>query len=169
MVRTPSEIYNKVEALRKANSDRDQRQKDVRDIRAGDIEQVVPGSMPDAWPKPIVANAIDTTARDISEVMGVMPAVNCTNSVMTSARAKKFSSRRTKVAQHYILTSRLEAGKQIEFCDFYNTYGMAVYSVEPDFERKTPIIRIENPISAYPDDRSLALKVGLDRVHGHAV
>src|ERR1051325_7338179 len=151
MVRTPSEIYNKVEALRKANSDRDQRQKDVRDIRAGDIEQVVPGSMPDAWPKPIVANAIDTTARDISEVMGVMPAVNCTNSVMTSARAKKFSSRRTKVAQHYILTSRLEAGKQIEFCDFYNTYGMAVYSVEPDFERKTPIIRIENPISAYPE------------------
>lgn len=151
MIRTPSQIYNKVEALRKANSDRDQRQKDVRDIRAGDIEQVVPGSMPDAWPKPIVANVIDTTARDISEVMGVMPAINCTNSVMTSNRAKKFSSKRTKIAQHYIMTSRLEAGKQIEFCDNFNTYGMAVYSVEPDFDRKTPIIRIDSPISAYPE------------------
>ncbi len=151
MVRTPTEIHSKVEALRKANSERDQRQKDVRDVRAGNIEQVVPGSMPDAWPKPIVANAIDTTARDISEVMGVMPAVNCTNSVMTSARAKKFSSRRTQIAQHYIQVSRLEAGKQIEFCDHFNTYGMAVYSIEPDFERQTPVIRIENPISAYPE------------------
>lgn len=151
MVRTPTEIHTKVEALRKANSERDQRQKDVRDVRAGNIEQVVPGSMPDAWPKPIVANAIDTTARDISEVMGVMPAINCVNSVMTSARAKKFSSRRTKVAQHYIQVSRLEAGKQIEFCDHFNTYGMAVYSIEPDFERMTPVIRIENPISAYPE------------------
>lgn len=151
MIRTPSQIYNKVEALRKANSDRDQRQKDVRDIRAGDIEQVVPGSMPDAWPKPIVANVIDTTARDISEVMGVMPAINCTNGVMTSNRAKKFSSKRTKIAQHYIMASRLEAGKQIEFCDNFNTYGMAVYSIEPDFDRKTPIIRIDNPISAYPE------------------
>jgi hypothetical protein len=150
-MRTPSQIFNKVEALRKAHSDRDQRQKDVRDIRAGDIEQVVPGSMPDAWPKPIVANAIDTTARDISEVMGAMPAINCTNSIMTSARAKKFSSKRTKIAQHYVLVSRLEAGKQIEFCDYYNTYGMAVYSVEPDFDRMTPIIRVENPISAYPE------------------
>ncbi len=151
MVRTPAEIHSKVESLRRANSDRDQRQRDVRDIRSGDIEHVVPGSMPDAWPKPIVANAIDTTARDISEVMGVMPAINCTNGVMTSNRAKKFSSKRTKIAQYYIEASRLEAGKQIEFCDNYNTYGMAVYSVEPDFERKTPVIRVENPISAYPE------------------
>lgn len=151
MVRTPTEIHSKVESLRRAHSDRDQRQKDVRDVRSGDIEHVVPGSMPDAWPKPIVANAIDTTGRDISEVMGVMPAINCTNGVMTSDRAKKFSSKRTKVAHHYIAVSRLEAGKQIEFCDHYNTYGMAVYSVEPDFSRSTPIIRIENPISAYPE------------------
>lgn len=164
MVRTPSEIYNKVEALRKAHQDRDQRQKDVRDIRAGDIETVVPGSMPESWPKPIVANAIDTTARDISEVMGAMPAVNCTNSIMTSARAKKFSSKRTKIAQHYIMVSRLEAGKQIEFCDFYNTYGMGVYSVEPDFERKTPIIRIENPISAYPEYNLFGKLVSYSRV-----
>ena len=29
--------------------------------------------------------------------------------------------------------------------------GMGIYSVEPDFDRKTPVIRIDTPISAYPE------------------
>lgn len=149
MARTPDQIHAMVESLRRANADKDQRQKDVRDVRSGEIDTVIPGSMPDAWPRPIVANAIDTSARDIAEVMGVMPAINCNNSVMTSNRAKKFSSKRTKIANHYITISRLEAGKQVEFCDHYNTYGMGIYSVEPDFVRKMPIIRVDNPIGAY--------------------
>lgn len=150
MVATYDQIHKKVQALRDAARDRDQRHKDVHDVRSGDIDTVVPGSMPDAWPRPVVANMIDTSARDTSEVMGQMPAINCTNSLQTSDRSKKFSSRRTKIAAHYMIASRLAAGKQVEFCDFYTTYGMAVYSVEPDFERQTPIIRVENPMGVYP-------------------
>jgi len=144
-------IHKKVQALRDAARDRDQRHKDVHDVRSGDIDTVVPGSMPDAWPRPVVANMIDATARDLSEVMGQMPAVNCTNSLQTSDRSKKFSSRRTKIAAHYIIASQLQSGMQVEFCDFYTTYGMAIYSVEPDFENKTPIIRVENPMGVYPE------------------
>ena len=151
MVATYDQVHKKVQALRDAARDRDQRHKDVHDVRSGDIDTVVPGSMPDAWPRPVVANMIDATARDLSEVMGQMPAVNCTNSLQTSDRSKKFSSRRTKIAAHYIIASQLQAGMQVEFCDFYTTYGMAIYSVEPDFENKTPIIRIENPMGVYPE------------------
>ncbi len=144
-------IYSKVESLRRAAADRDQRQRDVHDVRCGDIDTVVPGSMPDMWPKPIVANLIDTTARDTAEVMGTMPSINCASGVMTSERGKKFSGKRTKVANHYVQSSGLNAGRQVTAADYWLTYGMAIYVIEPDFEEKRPHIRVENPMGVYPE------------------
>lgn len=144
-------IASKVESLRRAAADRDQRQRDVHDVRSGDIENVVPGSMPDAWPKPIVANLIDTSARDIAEMMGGMPSINCASGVLTTDKAKKFSGKRTKIANYYSQSSQLPAGHQVQFCDYYNTFGMAVYVVEPDFEDKLPRIRVESPMGIYPE------------------
>jgi len=144
-------VAQKVETLRRAASERDQRQRDVHDVRSGDLESVIPGAMPEAWPKPIVANLIDTSARDIAEVMGAMPSINCASGVMTTDKAKKFSNKRTKVANYYIQNSRLQAGKQVQFCDYYNTFGMAVYVIEPDFEDKVPRIRVESPMGIYPE------------------
>lgn len=144
-------LSSKVESLRRAAADRDQRQRDVHDVRSGDIETVVPGAMPDAWPKPIVANLIDTSARDTAEMMGTMPSINCASGVMTTDKAKKFSGKRTKIAHAYIQSSKLQSGSQVEFCDHYGTYGLAVYVIEPDFVDKKPRIRVENPIGIYPE------------------
>lgn len=151
MALTYDQIAKKVQALRVAARDRDQRMKDIHDIRSGDIDTVIPGAMPDAWPKPITANTVDAAARDLAEVMGQMPAINCTNSLQTSDRSRKFSSKRTKIANHYVIQSRLPQGQQVEFCDHYSTYGMAIYSVEPDFDNKVPILRVENPMGVYPE------------------
>lgn len=148
---TLENIFNRVEALRRAASDRDQRHRDVHDVRSGDIDTVIPGSMPDAWPKPIVANLVDTSARDMAEVMGVMPSVNCTTGIMTTNKAKQFSSKRTKIANWYLNESRLQAGKQITASDHYLTYGMAIYVIEPDFKEMRPHIRVENPMGVYPE------------------
>ena len=145
------QIHGKVEALRRAAADRDQRHRDVHDVRAGKIETVVPGSMPDAWPKPIVANLVDTSARDMAEVMGVMPSVNCTTGIMSTAKSKQFNSKKTKVANWYLIESKLYAGQQIVAADNYLTYGMAIYTVEPDFQDKRPHIRVENPMGVYPE------------------
>jgi len=145
------ELQSKVESLRRASADRDQRMRDVHDVRSGDIENVVPGSMPDAWPKPIVANLIDTSARDVAEVMGTMPSVNCTTSIITSAKSKGFSAKKTKVANYYIKESGLLAGKQVQLADHYVTYGMAIYVIEPNFETKMPYIRVESPMGVYPE------------------
>lgn len=151
MAHTLESIISRVESLRRAASDRDQRHRDVHDVRSGDIDTVIPGSMPDAWPKPIVANLIDTSARDMAEVMGVMPSVNCTTSIMTTNKAKQFNSKKTKIANWYLIESHLYAGKQIVASDHYLTYGMAIYVVEPDFKEKRPHIRVENPMGVYPE------------------
>jgi hypothetical protein len=151
MALTIDKVAMKVESLRRASAGRDQRQRDVHDVRSGDIDTVMPGAMPDAWPKPIVANMVDMAARDMAEVMGAMPSINCASAVTTTDKAKKFSGKRTKIANHYVQNSKLNAGKQITFCDYYNSFGMAVYVIEPDFENKQPIIRVENPIGVYPE------------------
>ena len=150
-MRNLENIVNTVEALRRAAADRDQRQRDVHDVRSGDIDTVVPGSMPDSWPKPIVANLIDTSARDMAEVMGNMPSVNCSAGILTTDKAKKFSSKKTKVANYYIQESGLGAGRQVVAADHYLTYGMVLYVIEPDFEEKRPHIRVENPMGVYPE------------------
>lgn len=144
-------IFQKVESLRRASAERDSRHRDVHDVRAGKIETVIPGSMPDAWPKPIVANLIDTSARDVAEVMGNMPSINCSTGVLTTDKAKKFSSKKTKVANYYVQASGLNAGRQVSLADHYTTYGMAIYSIEPDFTEKRPHIRVENPMNVYPE------------------
>lgn len=151
MALTLENVFGKVESLRRASADRDQRHRDVHDVRCGDVDTVIPGSMPDAWPRPIVANLVDTSARDMAEVMGVMPSVNCTTAISTTNRAKQFSSKKTKIANWYLIESRLYAGKQIVASDHYLTYGMAIYVVEPDFKDKRPHIRVENPMGVYPE------------------
>lgn len=151
MALTIDKVAQKVESLRRASADRDQRQRDVHDVRSGDIDTVMPGAMPDAWPKPIVANMVDVSARDMAEVMGAMPSINCASGVITTDKAKKFSGKRTKIANAYVQNSQLPSGKQVTFCDYYNTFGLAVYVVEADFENRAPRIRVENPMGVYPE------------------
>lgn len=151
MARTLEQVISAVESLRRAAADRDQRYHNVHDIRSGDIDAVVPGSMPDAWPKPIVANLIDTSARDMAEVMGVIPSINCATGNLSTDKAKKFSGKKTKIANYYIECSGLRGGRQITAADMYGTYGMAIYCVEPDFENERPHIRVENPMGVYPE------------------
>lgn len=151
MARTLENIHATVESLRRASAERDQRYNNVHDIRSGDIDSVIPGSMPDAWPKPIVANLIDTSARDTAEVMGIMPSINCSAGSMSTDKAKKFSSRKTKVANYYVQCSGLGAGRQVVAADYYNTFGMVIYVIEPDFENQRPHIRVENPMGVYPE------------------
>lgn len=149
MARSLEDISARVESLRRASAERDQRFRDVTDVRSGKVDSVMPGSMPEAWPRPIVANLIDTSARDTAEVMGAMPSVNCSTGRQTTEKAKSFAGKKTKVANSYIQESGLLAGRQVVAADYYGTYATTIYSIEPDFEQKRPHIRVENPIGTY--------------------
>jgi hypothetical protein len=142
-------VTRRVLALRATHSERDARHQTVYDVRANKVQSIQPGSLPDAWPKPIVANTIDTAARQLSENLAPLPSVNCASGVTTSDRAKKFVAKKTKVAYSYIIDSALKA-KMPQGCDWYITYGSLPMVIEPDFAGGKPRIRFDNPKGSYP-------------------
>jgi hypothetical protein len=71
------QITRRVEALRRDAIERDQRHQTVYDARAQKIDNIAPGSMPDAWPRPITANVLDTSARQLAENLAPLPSLNC--------------------------------------------------------------------------------------------
>lgn len=135
-------------ALTSENTDRDKRHKDVAAARRGEVETVMPGVFPKSWPKPIVANVIDTTAEDLARVLARLPSVDCASGNMTSERAKQFAAKRTKIALYYLDKSRIK--KQLHRgADWYFTFGAMPIIVEPDFEAQCPTMRVDDPRGAY--------------------
>ena len=140
----------KIRKLRDHYHTRDARWTDLQSIRQGDIQQVYPGMFPDEFPKPMVANFIDIAARDVAEVIAPLPAFNCDSTDSVSDRARKKADKRTMIAAGYRDTCRLQT-LMYTGADRYVTFGMLPFIIEPDWENKRPMIRIDNPIAAYPE------------------
>lgn len=131
-----------------SQAERQRRNREVASARSGAIDQVMPGVFPEAWPRPVVANILDTTARDLAEVLARMPGIDCTSSQLTSSKAKKFSGKRTKIALYYIAHSRLKL-QLYSGCDWFFTFAAMPVVVEPDFDAMCPRFRIDDPRGAY--------------------
>lgn len=141
-------IPTRVRTMRERNTERDARMQDVHDVRNGDTSRLLPGMFPDIWPKPIVANFVDTTARDLAEVTGTTPSINCESALQVSNTAKRFASKRTKVAHSYFDESNLGI-QLISAADRYYTYGFVPFVVEPDFQKKQPVILVDDPMGVH--------------------
>jgi hypothetical protein len=144
------QVAARVEALRYRNSERDARNQDVLAVRKGQISQVYPDFFPDGVDANVVANFIDVVARDLSEVMAPLPAVNCSAANSVSDKARSFADKRTRIASNYFSHSDLSV-QMYSGADWYLTYGFVPFMIELDEEAKMPRIRIENPIGAYPE------------------
>jgi hypothetical protein len=70
-------IPSRVDALRARYQNRDQRMSEVQAVRRGNIESIAPDLFNEAWKRPIVANMIDTAARDMAAMLAPLPAFNC--------------------------------------------------------------------------------------------
>jgi len=145
-----SELGLKVRKLRDHFNQRDSRWSDLLAIRQGNIQQVFPGMFPDDFPKPMVSNFIDIAARDVAEVIAPLPAFNCDTTDAISDRARKRADKRTMIAAGYRDSCNLQT-QMYTGADRYLTYGMLAFIVEPDYENKRPMIRIDNPIGTYPE------------------
>ena len=150
MARTVEEISTRVRYLRRESQERDQRWTDVREVRKGNINKVFPGLFPEDYPKPMVANFIDIAARDVAEVIAPLPAFNCNATNAVSDRARQRADKRTMIVAGYRDQSRLQTN-MFTGADRYITYGMVPFVVEIDYEKKTPIIRVDDPYSSYPE------------------
>jgi hypothetical protein len=150
MALSMEQVVARVDALRYRNSERDARNLDVLAVRKGKIAEVYPDFFPDGVDANVVANFIDIVARDLSEVMAPLPAVNCSAANQVSDRARSFADKRTRIASNYFQHSDL-AVQMYSGADWYITYGFVPFMIELDDETKLPRIRIENPIGAYPE------------------
>ena len=162
---------NKVErhlrAMQRRFSARDQRWEAVRSIRAGDFEHF-PDVMSDAFPKPIVQNFIDTTARDLSEMLAPLPSFNCSSASMRSDEDRRRADKRTKIVTSYMLNSRMDV-QMLYGADHFWSYGSMVMYAEPDFGEKQPRIVVEDPSDGYPEwDRWDRLKTYTKRFFADA-
>ena len=144
------QIDARVKALKYRAVDRDQRAQDVLAVRKGDIASVYPDFFPEGVDANVVANFVDIVARDLSEVMAPLPAVNCSAANSVKDRARKFADTRTRIASNYFSHSDLSV-QMYTGADWYLTYGFVPFIIELDEEAKLPRIRIENPIGAYPE------------------
>jgi hypothetical protein len=145
-----NQIAARVENLRFRASERDARQQDVLAVRKGEIASVYPDFFPEGVDANVVANFIDIVARDISEVMAPLPAVNCSAANQVSDRARAFADKRTRIAANYFAHSDLQV-HMYTGADMYITFGFVPFFIELDEEARLPRIRIENPVGAYPE------------------
>jgi hypothetical protein len=150
MALSMEQVAARVQALRYRNSERDARNLDVLAVRKGKISEVYPDFFPDGVDANVVANFIDIVARDLSEVMAPLPAVNCSAANAVNDRARNFADKRTRIASNYFQNSDL-AVHMYSGADWYLTYGFVPFIIELDEEAKLPRIRVENPIGAYPE------------------
>ena len=144
------QIAARVQSLRYRNTERDARNLDVLAVRKGHISQVYPDFFPEGVDANVVANFIDIVARDLSEVMAPLPAVNCSAANQVSDRARTFADKRTRIASNYFSNSDL-AVQMYQGADWYITYGFIPFVIELDDDAKLPRIRLENPIGSYPE------------------
>jgi len=153
------QIASRVESLKYRASERDARAGDVLAVRQGKISEVYPDFFPEGVDTNVVANFIDIVARDLSEVMAPLPAVNCSSANQVNDRARRFADNRTRIASNYFNHSDLQVSMYTG-ADHYITYGFLPFVIELDqeaklprirLEAKLPRIRLENPRMAYPE------------------
>jgi hypothetical protein len=144
------QVVARVQSLRYRNTERDARNLDVLAVRKGKIADVYPNFFPEGVDANVVANFIDVVARDLSEVMAPLPAINCSAANQISDRARVFADKRTRIASNYFQHSDLSV-QMYSGADWYITYGFIPFIIELDDESKLPRIRIENPIGSYPE------------------
>jgi hypothetical protein len=130
----------------------------TRDTNMYLVEQVRNGRMheiagmqqyfSDELPRSVTANLVRTAAEDLRNVMGTLPALDCSSGNGIAATDKKRSVTKNRIGRDIWKESNLET-TFVNFADFYNSYGFAVFHVEIDRKREMPIIRVENPRGFY--------------------
>lgn len=143
-------IASKVDGLVKHYSHRDSRMNDILAVRRGQINTVYPDFFPEGLNKPMIANFVDVAARDMAEVLAPLPSFNCTTQNINSEAEKRRVEKRTTIVNNYVQFSSLQT-QMYTGSDWYLSYGFLPFVIEPDIDARMPRIRVDNPLSAYPE------------------
>lgn len=142
-------IFKRVDGLIRNYRARDAAASIMRSVRDGDFEHIAPGSFTEDYPGPIIANRIDTMARDAVASLTTLPSFTCVPPSILEDKARKFAAKRTRIARYYIEVSELQ-DQFPDVADTFKCYGLGVLKIEPDFKLKTPKIRAVDGSLTYP-------------------
>ncbi len=144
------EIKDNYDRYRQMYSDRDTRMEQVLLVRKGRMRDVFPDLFPDGpFENPIVANMVDISARDLSEVIAPLPAFNCNSPSMVSDKERKKADKREEIVNGIIDFSDMQT-QMFTAADRYVTYGFVPAQVEVDLEKNMPRIRFLDSYGCYP-------------------
>lgn len=144
----PDAVTRRVHSIKNDWSSRDMAATLMRAVLAGEWERVSPGAFTEDYPAPMVANRIKVMSRDVAASLSPLPSINCASTNAMSAAAQRQASDRTRIANAYVESSNLSA-QMTDFATAFNTYGLGVFFVEPDFDEKTPKIRVRKGSNVY--------------------
>lgn len=146
-----NELYSQYAIVKKRYTRRDARMGQILSIREGRISDVSPELFPETGPfqEPIVANMIDVAARDLAGMLSPLPKFSCTSTSMVTNTQKQRATVKTKIAGGYISNSDLQIQMESS-SDEYLSYGILPGRVEIDYESNMPVIRLLDPVGAYP-------------------
>lgn len=138
------------EELRAKFGKRDANMALVERVRAGEMHEVpeMAQYFSDDLPRATTANTVKVAAEDMANVMGALPALACASGNGTTLADQKRAEKKNKIGYFYWSQSRLEE-EFTRAADHFNSYGVTVLCVEPAFERRMPLIRVENPKGFY--------------------
>ncbi len=142
-------IATRVLSLRNSYQYRDFHARQVSLALAAKWEELAPGSFTEEYPGLMTANRISVMSRDYGASLAPLPSITCNTTSINSKAAKDRADKRTKIATNYVSVSNLQvqhgtAGVGLD------TYGLAAYTVEPDFDARMPKIRVESGKDIYP-------------------
>lgn len=160
-------ITRRVSDLRMRNAARDAVMWKVGLVRGGNMQLVAPGHFSEEWPQSMVANMVETIAKDVAESVAPLPALNCSSGSMKSDADKQRASKKNKGGSDYWHKSGLKI-QMLSGADRYITDAFLPFYVEPDFTNNRPVIRVEDGLGAYYDldqsgDTQVYVKVWRDR------
>lgn len=141
-------LTQRADSLIKSYAIRDGLASVMRSVRSNDFDSIRPDGFSEEWSAPIIANRIDMMARDFVASTTLLPSFNCVPTSGMSDREKGFAAKRTKIANSYVESSRLQA--QMPYAvDTLNCYGMLAFEVCPDFEFNRPHIKVLDGSAVY--------------------
>ena len=144
------EIQRKARNIKARHQQRDARYADVTAVRRGDYNEVMRDMFPSDMPTEVIANFVDSAARDLSEVIAPLPSFNCLASNMVQDAARKRADKRTRIAAQYNDHSKLDV-QMFDGADHYLSFSYLPFYIEPDFKAKLPRITVETPVGGYPE------------------
>lgn len=143
-----AQVVDCVRRMKRAAIERDQRMATIKLVRDGKPELLFADLFSETWQKPVVANFIDTVAREYAEMIAPLPALNCASGAMRTDADKRRAGLRNKIGTHYWRESNLKAF-MFNLADGFGSYGFAVFRAEPDYGRGMPMIRTMPAVGSY--------------------